>query len=170
VADHLGIAPDGEPVRGVVSQAVSGASVEVTCKGHDDDTRASTDLAGRFRLHVPSGGACTVRASTDRGETGSIDEIATGAEVDVEHRPASTLSGVVAGAPRVFRVWTSTGSSGVFVDTAGAWKLEHVRAGDVTVLLEAMGRSGRAELSLAAGEKRALDLQFSSDDDEADAP
>ncbi len=149
---------------------VPSARVDIACEGQDDDVSASTDFAGRFRVHVASAISCTVRANTDRGETASIADMAAGANVDVELRPAATVRDVVADAPRVFRVWSSTGGAGLFVDTHGAWKLDNLPAGDVTVIVEATGRAGRAELSLVPGETRALDLQFSSEGDEADDP
>jgi hypothetical protein len=123
--------------------------------------RLSAGADGRFSARVQPDAEYTVSVTSDRGETALAENVTPGAQLALQLRPAATIRGTVRGAPGAFKVAiTRTGREEVFFATGGAFELRDVPAGETAVEVTASGVAGRAELTLAPGETRTLDLDL----------
>jgi hypothetical protein len=149
---------DGHVLRDGAARRLD--TYRVICRNDQGHTLAVlvTDDDGRFSVNVKPDGEYAFSLFGDRGETATAEHVKAGARVDLRLRPPGTLRGTVRGAPRAFRVSASYIEDEVFFATGGAWELRDVPAGKHTVDVTALGLAARAEITLAPGETRTLDL------------
>jgi hypothetical protein len=163
-------APPEQRIEGRVIGGVSPrepTQVEVHSSQGEMLDRWLTDTDGHFSAVVRLDGECSLSVTTERGETAQADHVVADAHVDLQLRPPATLRGKVRGAPREFRIRLSgrRGREEVFVADDGSWEMRGVPAGETTVEALADGLSAEAEVTLAPGEVRALDLRLLPLDD-----
>ena len=156
---------------------VADAEVEAMANG-GSSRRAKTDASGRFEIDSLSPTRYEFRASKAGLADGRVKDvdIAAGTPVRIVMGSGGTLYGVVRGLTEqeltttMVEARSSEGMASGGVDATGAYRIEGVPAGTVSVRATMMGRgfanrksSAAQSVEMAAGSSRQVDIEFKSD-------
>jgi hypothetical protein len=127
-----------------------------------------TDAQGRFEVRAGACRACSLKATTPRGETAEVSPVGVGQHPTLHLRAFATLRGTLAGGiPRAFSIsLPDLGREERFVDTHGSWELRDVPAGGMYVEASAGPRTGKTEIIVVPGEIRVVSIPLAAPDDD----